>query len=92
MRVQDTLCLTLQYSSGAADVELDDAWGSDTFDSSDSTIPKQIAEEQDDLPAASKAKAQSTPVKPKVNIVLGTGTLSIACKTAAKISSSLTHA
>ena len=77
-------CIRLLHSIGAADIDLDDAWGSETFDSSDVTAPKQAAEGLDDLLAAPKAKAQSAPVKPKVSAALGTGTPTAVCNAAAE--------
>ena len=79
------LYMRLLHSIGAADVDLDDAWGSDTFDSSDATIPKQAAGSLDDLSAAPKAKVQSAPVKPKVSAALGTGTPTAAAKCCASL-------
>ena len=77
-------CIRLLHSIGAADIDLDDAWGSETFDSSDITVPKQAAEGLDDLSAAPKAKAHSVPVKPKVSGALGTGTPTAVCNAAAE--------
>ena len=85
-------CMRLLHSIGAADVDLDDAWGSDTFDSSDTTVPKQAAKGLDDLSAAPKAKAQNAPVKPKVSAALGTGSLTAVCNAAAKRCAPLTCA
>ena len=89
---EGVFCVRLLHSIGAADVDLDDAWGSDTFDSSDITVPKQAAEGLDDLSAAPKAKAQSVPVKPKVSAALGTGTPTAVCNAAFKSCASLTVA
>ena len=85
-------CITLSHSIGAADIDLDDAWGSDTFESSDITVPKQAAEGLDDLSAAPKAKAQSVPVKPKVSEALGTGTPTAVRNAAAERCTSFTFA